>query len=62
MDLERTFECVDCDGERVFAAVECVDGHGAACLEYACTGCGAAVFADPPAFAERASVPLRRAA
>ncbi|MGQ0465869.1 MAG: hypothetical protein ACT4QG_11175 [Sporichthyaceae bacterium] len=50
MNYETTLHCADCAQERLFASVECTDGHHA-CPEYACTTCGAAVFVGiaPPA-------------
>lgn len=43
MILEQWLHCTDCAAEQVFAALECLDGHGQECPERACTVCGAAV-------------------
>lgn len=53
MANEWMLHCADCTREQVFASVECVDGHRPDCPEFACTGCGAAVFIGvvPPAAA-----------
>ena len=43
----RTWHCTTCGDERDFLPPPCVDGHtvdGGDCPEWACTGCGAAVF------------------
>lgn len=36
--------CHDCADERPFEQPECVDGHGADCIEWCCTECGGAVL------------------
>jgi hypothetical protein len=40
-------DCPDCGVACDFVQPDCADGHGAACPERCCVGCGAAVLLDP---------------
>jgi hypothetical protein len=60
----REWPCPTCEDQQVFAQPPCVDGHtdeGGACPEWACSGCGTAVFTGD-AVPAPAAVPARRAA
>lgn len=35
--------CTECRSDQVFEVPPCEDGHGADCLDLACTACGLAV-------------------
>jgi hypothetical protein len=43
---EREWRCISCDGEMLFEAPPCVDGHDE-CPELVCTGCGTAEVLAP---------------
>ncbi|WP_175084517.1 hypothetical protein [Candidatus Frankia nodulisporulans] len=47
LDDQIVLDCVVCGDERSFERPPCLDGHGADCPEWACTGCGSAVLIGP---------------
>ncbi|WP_036372631.1 hypothetical protein [Micromonospora sp. ATCC 39149] len=65
---DRELYCDTCEGVRPFEVPPCADGHGTACPELACTGCGAAMLIATFTFpatqltARRGPAPRRRAA
>ncbi|MFI5895992.1 hypothetical protein ACIA5D_38430 [Actinoplanes sp. NPDC051513] len=44
---ERELRCVICDGDMMFEAPPCADGHDDDCPELVCTRCGAAEVIAP---------------
>ncbi|MDT4946861.1 MAG: hypothetical protein QOH14_3594 [Pseudonocardiales bacterium] len=47
MYADRFLPCPTCAEVTLVEAPPCSDGHGSECPDRACTGCGAAVLADP---------------